>query len=105
MLFDIEKDPLELDNLDGAAAMADVEGEFAAEMAAKWDAAAIRQRVVESQRARRIVHEALMQGRLQAWDFQPHDDATKQYYRNYGHPDGERALRLPPAGFPPRPRR
>ena len=105
MLFDLEKDPLELDNLAGAAATADVETEFAAETAAKWDAAAIRQRVVESQRARRIVHEALMQGRLQAWDFQPHGDATKQYYRNYGHPDGERALRLPPAGSPPRPRR
>ena len=105
MLFDLEKDPLELDNLDGAAAMADVEAEFAAEMSAKWDAVAIRQRVVESQRARRIVHEALMQGRLRAWDFQPHGDATKQYYRNYGHPDGERALRLPPAGSPPRPQR
>jgi choline-sulfatase len=105
MLFDLSRDPLELDNLAGTPAMVDIETEFAAERAARWDAAAIRRRVVESQRARRVVHEALMRGRLHAWDFQPRSDATKEYYRNYGHPDGERALRLPPAGPPPRPRR
>jgi choline-sulfatase len=105
MLFDLARDSLELDNLAGKPAMVDIETEFAAELAAKWDPSEIRRRVIESQRARRVVHEALMQGRLHAWDFQPQNDATKEYYRNYGYPDGERAVRLPPAGAPPRPKR
>lgn len=105
MLFDLVRDPLELENLAGLHDMVDIATEFAAELAAKWDASDIRRRVVESQRARRVVHEALMQGRLHAWDFQPRNDATKEYYRNYGYPDGERAVRLPPAGAAPRPRR
>ena len=39
-----------------------------------------------------------MTGRVAPWDFQPQSDASKEYYRNYGHPDFERALRIPAAG-------
>jgi choline-sulfatase len=102
MLFDLAEDSTERRNLAGSTN--EIEQRFAAELAATWDAPAIRARVLESQRARRLVHEALMGGRLTPWDFQPSPDASKQYYRNYGAPDGERALRLPPAGPPSRPR-
>ena len=43
-----------------------------------------------------------MTGRIAPWDFQPQTDAATEYYRNYGHPDFERALRIPAAGPPPR---
>jgi len=102
MLFDLSKDPQELHNLAGSVAMAEMEARFAEELAGKWDAEAIRRRVLASQRGRRAVHAALMTGRIMPWDFQPQSDASKAYYRNYGHPDFERALRIPAAGAPPR---
>jgi len=102
MLFDLSKDPQELHNLAGSAAVAAIEARFAEELAGKWDAEAIRRRVLASQRGRRAVHAALMTGRIMPWDFQPQSDASKAYYRNYGHPDFERALRIPAAGAPPR---
>ncbi|MFI5019617.1 MAG: sulfatase-like hydrolase/transferase, partial [Dongiales bacterium] len=102
MLFDLSKDPRELHNLAGGTATAAIEAHFAEELAGKWDAEAIRHRVLDSQRGRRVVHEALMMGRIAPWDFQPRVDAAKEYYRNYGHPDFERALRIPAAGPPPR---
>ena len=71
MLFDLSKDPRELHNLAGGTATAAIEARFAEELAGKWDAEAIRRRVLDSQRGRRVVHEALMMGRIAPWDFQP----------------------------------
>jgi choline-sulfatase len=102
LLFDLSKDPHELHNLAGSTAAAAIEARFAEELAGKWDSEAIRRRVLDSQRGRRVVHAALMTGRITPWDFQPQSDASKEYYRNYGHPDFERALRIPTAGPAPR---
>jgi len=102
MLFDLSKDPHELHNLAGSAPVRAIEERFAEELAGKWDIEAIRCRILDSQRGRRVVHEALMTGLVAPWDFQPRTDASKEYYRNYGHPDFERALRIPAAGPPPR---
>jgi choline-sulfatase len=102
MLFDLSKDPRELHNLAGSEAAAAIEARFARELTEKWESEALRRRILDSQRGRRVVHEALMTGRIAPWDFQPQSDAAKEYYRNYGHPDFERALRIPAAGPPPR---
>jgi choline-sulfatase len=101
MLFDLSKDPSELHNLAGSGAAARIEAGFAKELADRWNSRELRQRILDSQRGRRVVHEALMTGRIAAWDFQPQTDAATEYYRNYGHPDFERALRIPAAGPPP----
>jgi len=100
-LFDLAADPLELANLAGLGEAAAAERRLAAEVARMWDAAALRRAVIDSQRARRLVHEALMQGRLQPWDFAPPGGAAQRYYRNYGLPEPERRLRHPAAGRPP----
>jgi choline-sulfatase len=102
MLYDLAADPNERNNLAGRRDMAEVESRFAEETARKWDAANLRQAVIESQQSRRVVHRALMNGRLHPWDFEPPSDAAQRYYRNYGLPDPERPLRYTGTTRPPR---
>jgi hypothetical protein len=37
-----------------------------------------------------------MRGRIHPWDYEPRRDPATQYFRNYGDPDPERPMRLPP---------
>jgi choline-sulfatase len=103
-LYDVSADPHELSNLAETPRLASVAQSFAAEAAAKWDGAAIRARVVESQHNRIIVQSALLKGKIAAWDFQPFQDAAKQYNRNYGAElyDTDRRARIP---FKPEPKK
>jgi choline-sulfatase len=59
---------------------------------------------VDSQRNRILVQEALLKGRITPWDFQPFQDAAKQYNRNYGAElyDTDRRARIP---FKPEPKK
>ena len=97
-------DPHELSNLAGDPNHAKVARAFAAEVAAKWNSAAIRAQVIESQRNRVLIQEALLKGKITPWDFQPFQDAAKQYNRNYGAElyDTDRRARIP---FQPEPKR
>jgi choline-sulfatase len=103
-LYDVVADPHELRNLAGDAKHAKVARAFAAEVAAKWDSAAIRAQVVESQRNRNLIQDALLKGKITPWDFQPFQDASKQYNRNYGAElyDTDRRARIP---FKPEPKK
>jgi choline-sulfatase len=96
-LYDVAADPHELRNLANEPKHSAVARAFAAEVSAKWDSAAIRARVVESQRNRILIQEALLKGKIAPWDFQPFQDASKQYNRNYGAElyDTDRRARIP----------
>jgi choline-sulfatase len=96
-LFNLADDPNEIGNLAGDPKHAKIAAAFAKEVAEKWDSAAIRDRVVKSQRRRILVQESLLKGKITPWDFQPFQDASKQYNRNYGAElyDTDRRARIP----------
>jgi choline-sulfatase len=96
-LFNLAADPRELVNLAADPRHAKLAADFAREVAATWNSAAIRERVLDSQRQRALVQEALLKGRITPWDFQPFQDASKQYNRNYGAElyDTDRRARIP----------
>ena len=56
---------------------------FAAEVADRWDSDAIRERVLASQRTRRVLHDAMSHGPLVSWDHLPVNDVANTYVRNH----------------------
>jgi choline-sulfatase len=96
LLFDLAQDPQERENLAGSADHQALLTEFLAEARARWDIPAIHAATLASQRRRRLVAEALSQGKLTSWDHQPWVDASQQYMRNHIDLDDlERRARYP----------
>ena len=79
-LFNLVDDPNELKNLASSHPLAK---KFHAEVVAKFDIPKINAEVLESQRARHMMFEALKSGGHFPWDFQPLRDASEQYTRNH----------------------
>ncbi|MEO8858321.1 MAG: choline-sulfatase [Burkholderiaceae bacterium] len=96
LLFDLQADPQELDNLAGKARHHDLLAAFRREVGERWDLSAVHDQVLASQRRRRFVYGALTQGKLKSWDHQPMVDAGQQYMRNHVDLDDlERRARFP----------
>jgi choline-sulfatase len=101
-LYDLTNDPHEVNNLAGREAYAEIQQAFKAEMLERWDLAGLHQAILDSQRRRRLVDQALRQGRYTPWDFQPFQDASQQYMRNHlDLNDLERRARFPTPELPP----
>ena len=79
-LYDLVADPDECRNL-AAAEPALVAG-FMAEVARRWDLAALDADVRASQRRRHFVAAALREGAGAPWDYQPARDASRMYVRS-----------------------
>jgi choline-sulfatase len=80
-LFDLAEDPRELVNLAEEQAHAEVHRALGEEVAARWDLKELERRILESQRERRIVTEALATRRPASWDFRPRLDPSGRYVR------------------------
>ncbi len=83
-LFDLARDPDELDNLVGDPDHAEIAEAFAREVAERWDFADLKERVIRNQQRRLLVQRALATGRHLPWDHQPGTEAAKRFVRNTG---------------------
>ncbi|WP_278620778.1 choline-sulfatase [Ectopseudomonas oleovorans] len=96
LLFNLDNDPLERQNLAECSEHKGILAGFLAEARERWDIPAIHAATLTSQRRRRLVAEALSQGKLTSWDHQPMVDASQQYMRNHIDLDDlERRARFP----------
>jgi len=96
LLFDLDSDPLERQNLAESSEHRGILAGFVAEARERWDIPAIHAATLASQRRRRLVADALSQGKLTSWDHQPWVDASQQYMRNHIDLDDlERRARFP----------
>ncbi len=82
-LYNLEVDPLERTNLANDPDHGEMAAAFAAEVAERWDSDAIRERVLASQKSRRVLHAAREAGPLIPWDYLPPNDVANSYVRNH----------------------
>ena len=69
LLFNVETNALEAENLRGTAGYEKLEREFEAQILSKWNPESIRRDVVNSQRERRMINASLRKGRGLSWDW------------------------------------
>jgi choline-sulfatase len=101
-LFDVEADPHELNDLTRRPDHAEVQRAFREEVKTHWDVPAIHQQVLASQQRRQLVARALALGQYTPWDFQPRQDASRQYVRSHlDLNELERRARFPAPPAPP----
>lgn len=102
-LYDVEKDPHELNNLAQQADFQKLRQNFYEEVHQKWNPKVLYQEILDNQRRRRFVHSALSQGTHVSWDFQPHQDASQRYMRSHMDLNVlERTSRFPSPEIPPK---
>jgi choline-sulfatase len=82
-LYDLQADPQEKHNLAEDPKQAETMAAFRAETKQRWDMDRLKAQVIDSQRRRRIVYNALSQGQHRTWDYQPIRDAGTSYMRNH----------------------
>ena len=82
-LFDLDKDPNELDNLIENTDYKSTIQSFRDTIGSAWNLDRFDQDVRESQAKRKVVYEALRKGGYYPWDFQPLKQASERYMRNH----------------------
>ena len=80
-LFDLARDPLEMQNLAGKTETAHIEADLQQEVSKRWNLDDLNSTVLSSQKRRRWIQQQLSEGDRPAWDFQPFTDASKQFVR------------------------
>ena len=81
MLFDLEKDPSELNNLALQAAYSDILLRMRKHVDKQWNKSELTANVFASQQKRLFVQEAMKNGTFPSWDYTPLFDASRSYVR------------------------
>ncbi len=84
LLFDLEADPLELENLATKPEHAGLTATFEAEVRAKWDERELTDRILESQRRRRLILGAHKEGAPIRWNHGEAPGDQVPWYRGEG---------------------
>lgn len=82
-LFDLEKDPHELDNLAERPEFAEKLAAFQHMAKERWDLDRFDEEVRRSQARRWVVYESLRNGQYFPWDYQPLKKASERFMRNH----------------------
>jgi choline-sulfatase len=82
LLYDVVIDPDEQDNLARAPAHAGRVAAYRREISQRWNIFGLHRQVLDSQRRRRFVADALRRGRRTHWDWLPPRDASRMYVRD-----------------------
>ncbi|TPI35835.1 choline-sulfatase [Mesorhizobium sp. B3-1-6] len=80
LLFDVEADPDERENLALQPQYAGLVAEFESEVRAKWNESELTERILLSQRRRRLIRQAMQNGQATRWN---HDEAPGEQVRWY----------------------
>lgn len=81
LLFDLEKDPKEINDLAKNQEFLPIVKEMKEELFKRVDPEKIREDIVISQKELKIIRNALQKGKPTTWDYYPYFDASKMYVR------------------------
>ena len=81
MMFNLDADPNERVNLAADPEYATTVAEMRAHIGNRWDEPDLKQRVINSQKNRLFVQNAMKQGIFPSWDYTPPFDASRAYVR------------------------
>ena len=98
MMFDLNKDPQELNNVADDPTYAETAADLKREVDTRWDCERLERDILQSQKRRLFVQQALLKGKWTGWDHQPYVDATRAYVRGAIDPNttATKALRRLP---------
>lgn len=98
-LFNLHDDPLERVNLAAERTHQALVAEFAAEVDARWDLPALREKVLASQQKRLFLTRIAGRDAIPKWDYQPFQAASERYIRNHQTLDEQEAFARFPRPF------
>ena len=81
LLFDLDIDPDEIADVSHHPDYAEILDAMLSEARAIWDPKALRDCIIKDQNRRRLINRSHKIGAAPVWDYQPYEDASKQFVR------------------------
>ncbi len=86
LLFDLDQDPHELNNLTGQKEWVQKQRELHKAAVGELDLSGLKEEIIRNQKDRLLIHRAQRIGDPLSWDYQPFFDASRQYVRGKNLP-------------------